>query len=157
MHRFDPPSGRFRVRYAANRPDAAVRERFPSRVITDADGHLQLIRLDGSPAALHLTHQTNLDALGVDDRISTGRLPTASDDPLLAVAPALSDAVYDWWRGEPPPLVHRTRSVPSARSMAFTAATGWDVTSSGPLRDAVALLAHLVIRHGFSVPQHWLA
>ena len=145
------------MRYAANRPVAAVRERFPSRVITDADSHLQLIRLDGTPAALHLTHQGNLDALGVDARVSTGRLPTGSDDPLLSVAQELSDAVYDWWHGHPPPLVYRTRSVPSARSMAFTNATPWDATLSRPLREAAALLAHLVVRHGFSFPPHWLA
>lgn len=89
-HRFDPPSGRFRVRYAANDPVAAARERFPARRITSAASDLHLVRLDSPPAALHLTHQSNLDA------------------------------VYDWWAATPPPTVYRTRSVPAVRSIAFT-------------------------------------
>jgi hypothetical protein len=62
--RFDPLSGRFQVRYAANLPAAAARERFPARSITDADGDLWLVALDPLPPALHLTRQANLDALG---------------------------------------------------------------------------------------------
>lgn len=96
-HRFDPPSGRFRVRYAANDAVAAARERFPGQMITERDGGLVLVRLDGSPDALHLTRQRNLDALGVDDRVSTGRVDPGrpGGDPLLAVSRALADAVFD--------------------------------------------------------------
>lgn len=155
-HRFDPPSGRFRVRYAANRVDAAALERFPARTITDADGDIQLVCLLGSPAALHLTRQGNLDALALDDRVSTGRLDDTDHDPLLATSQALSDAVYDWWDTAPPPLVYRTRSMPSARSLAFTATTAWDAMTSRPLRQASSLLTHLVIQRDFTVPETWL-
>lgn len=157
-HRFDPSSGRSRVRYAANAPVAAARERFPGRTITEADGALELVRLDGSPPSLHLTHQATLDALRVDDRISTGRidLPDDGGDPLLLISQALSDAVFDWWDQAPPPLVYRTRSVPIARSIAFTATVMWDDVASRPLRDAVGLLTALVTRHQFTVPDHWL-
>lgn len=157
-HRFDPPSGRFRARYAARTPTAAARERFPSRTLTEADGWLRLVRLDGTPSALHLTRRSILDALGLDDRVSTGRLHELGvfGDPLLAAAQELSDAVYDWWDTSPPPLVYRTRSTPSARSIAFTRTVSWDTTSSGLLRDAVGLLVQIVTRHGFTVPDHWL-
>lgn len=99
-----------------------------------------------------------LDALDLDDRVSTGRLDErgVDGDPLLAVAQQLSDAVYTWWDASPPPLVHRTRSTPSARSIAFTRSVAWDATGSGLLRDAVGLLVQIVTRHGFTVPDHWL-
>lgn len=99
-----------------------------------------------------------LDALGLDDRVSTGRLdePGVHGDPLLAVAQQLSDAVSDWWGGIPPPLVYRTRSTPSARSIAFTRTVALDATGSGLLRDAVGLLVQVISRHGFTVPDHWL-
>ena len=158
-HRFDPPSGRFRVRYAANDPVAAARERFPSRRIGPDATPLHLVQLHGPPAALHLTHQTNLDALGLDDRINTGRLdqpPPWGDDPLLTVSQQLSEAVFDWWEATPPPIVYRTRSTPAARSIAFTQTCPWQYVRSRPLRDATALLVELVAFHGFDVPAAWL-
>ncbi len=117
------------------------------------------MELHGPPPALHLTHQGNLDALGVDDRINTGRLDRelpGGRDPLLDVCRQLSDAVYDWWEAAPPPIVYRTRRVPSARSMAFTGACSWQAVRSRPLRDATALLVALVTRYGFDVPDGWL-
>ncbi len=158
-HRFDPPSGRFRVRYAANDPVAAARERFPSRRIGPDAAELVLVRLQDPPAALHLTHQTNLDALGLDDRVNTGRLDRPlppGGDPLLAVSQQLSDAVHDWWDGDPPPIVYRTRSTPAARSIAFTRTVAWRQQESRPLREATALLVELVTHHGFDVPAAWL-
>ena len=146
------------MRYAANRPLAAVRERFPGRQLTLSDGDLYLVELAADAAGLHLTHQVILNALGVDDRINTGRidLPGPGGDPLLDVGQRLADAIYDWWAGAPPPLVYRTRSVPSARSMAFTVHTGLRPVRARPLRDARHLVAQLVARHGFSAPSSWL-
>ncbi len=158
-HRFDPPSGRFRVRYAANDPVAAARERFPARRLTVAAAELSLVRLVGPPAALHLTHQANLDALGLDDRVNTARLDQplhGSGDPLLAVSQQLADAVHGWWAGTPPPIVYRTRSVPAARSIAFTRSTTWTDVTGRNLSDARALLVALVTHHGFDVPAGWL-
>ncbi|HEX9889541.1 MAG TPA: RES domain-containing protein [Nitriliruptorales bacterium] len=158
-HRFDPPSGRFRVRYAANDPVAAARERFPARRIPVSAGRLQLVRLEAPGNALHLTHQVNLDALGLDDRINTARLDRplrAGADPLLTVGQHLADAVHDWWDGTPPPIVYRTRTLPSARSVAFTGSCAWGAVSTGRLRDATSLLVVLVTDHGFDVPDAWL-
>lgn len=156
-HRFDPPSGRFRVRYAANDPVAAARERFPARRLAETHGHLTLVRLNEPPPSLHLTHQRTLDALEVDDRINTGRLDARSPaDPLLEVSRELSDRTWDWWRGSPPPILYRTRTVPAARSIAFHQHTPWTSLSARPLREARVLLVALVLHHGFDVPDAWL-
>ncbi len=112
------------------------------------------------PSALHLTRQSNLDVLGLDDRASTGRIEVggrADPDPLLDICGALADALYDWWDTSPPPLVYRTRSMPGAgRSIAFTQSGAGKVVSVGRLRDATALHVYLVLQTGFSVPEAWL-
>jgi hypothetical protein len=158
-NRFDPPSGRFRVRYAANLPVVAARERFVDRHITHSHADLWLVRLDGFPSGLHLTHQANLDALGLDDRVSTGRIDVDRDvdpDPLLDTSGELADAVFDWWDGAPPPLVYRSRAAPDHRNVAFTSNVDCRVGLARPLREAVALHAHLVMHAGFTVPEAWL-
>ncbi|MGH8999180.1 MAG: RES domain-containing protein [Acidimicrobiia bacterium] len=157
-HRFDPASGRFRVRYAANRPAVAARERFTTRALTHADGELWLVQLERMPSGLHLTHQVNLDTLGLDDRVNTGRVGVrrgADPDPLLGVCGELADAIYDWWDHHPPPLVYRARTIPAGRNIAFTSTAASRAVRVGRLRDAPALHAHLVLRSGFTVPSTW--
>lgn len=136
----------------------AARERFPARAIAERDGELWLVRLEGVTRALHLTHQANLDALGLDERISTGRLGDRSDpDPLLDTCGRLADAVYDWWNEKPPPLVYRARTNPSGRNLAFCASVGLEPGHVDLLRNAAALHAYLVLQAGFIVPDRWLA
>ncbi|HVS16552.1 MAG TPA: hypothetical protein VMV46_21765 [Thermoanaerobaculia bacterium] len=151
------------MRYAANRPAVAARERFPARSLSEADGELWLVRLDGTPGALHLTHQANLDALGLDDRVSTGRIGVDRSgrdggdlDPLLDTCGRLCDALYDWWQGAPPPIVYRARTTPSGRSLVLSEWTGLEVAAARPLREATVLHVHLVLRAGFTVPERWL-
>lgn len=146
------------MRYGANRPVAACCERFPGRHLSPADGALYLVGLTVEGPALHLTHQGVLDALGLDDRINTGRvdLPGPDGDPLLDVCQDLADAVHDWWAGTPPALLYRTRTVPSARSMAFSGTTRSEIVRARRLREACHLIAILVARHGFVVPSAWL-
>jgi hypothetical protein len=111
------------------------------------------------PQALHLTRQLNLDAIDLDGRINTARLDQplpGMDDPLLTVGQQIADAVYDWWAATPPPIAYRTRSMPAARSIAFTRSSTWNQVSSGNLRDARALLVSLATHHGFDLPQTWL-
>jgi hypothetical protein len=138
-----------------------VRERFPARTLTEADGDLWLVALNPLPSALRLTRQSTLDALGLDDRVSTGRIEArgrADPDPLLETCGALMDALFDWWDGRPPPLVYRTRTMPTlGRSVAFGEWAMPPVVARGRLRDAAALHAHLVLRAGFTVPDDWLA
>jgi hypothetical protein len=153
-------SGRFRARYAANRAAVAARERFPTRTLTDTDGDLWLVELAGMPRSLHLTRQVNLDALGLDDRVSTGRLNVggrADPDPLLELCGRLADAVYDWWDGRPPPLVYRARTAPSmGRSITFTELARPTALQARRLREATALHVYLVLQAGFTVPYAWL-
>ena len=125
--------------------------------MTEADGELWLVRLGDLPPSLHLTHQGNLDALGVDDRVSTGRLGRNRDeDLLLDTCGRLIDGVYDWWDGGTPPIVYRARTIPMGRSAAFTDAADVEIVDVGPLRKATALTVHLVLRAGFTVPNAWL-
>ena len=126
--------------------------------MTAKDGDLYLVELTVAAPALLLTRQVILDALGLDDRINTGRVdrPGPRGDALLDTSQSLADAAFDWWHGTPPPLVYRTRSLPSARSMAFTAAAGIDIVGARPLHEARRLLTVLVGSHGFSVPSAWL-
>jgi hypothetical protein len=118
------------------------------------------VALDSMPSSFHLTHQSNLDVLGLDDRASTGRLKVggrADPDPLHEICGSLADALYDWWDKSPPPLVYRTRSMPGAgRTIAFTQSIFVNVVSVGRLRDATALHVYLVLRAGFTVPEAWL-
>lgn len=116
-----------------------------------------LVLLEGSPSALHLTHQRTLNALNLDDRINTGRLDlTEGRDPLLSTSQDLADCLWDWWTGSPPAVVYRTRTMPSSRSIAFSENTIWEATTARPLAEAQALLVELVVAHGFDVPASWL-
>lgn len=149
------------MRYGANRPATAARELFATRNLTEADGELWLVALDSFPSALNLTRQGNLDALGLDDRVSTGRIDTdqrRDPDPLLETCGQLSDAVFDWWGGSPPPLLYRARTMPATgRSIALGRWASPRATRVGQLHEAVALLSYLVLRAGFTVPLEWIA
>jgi len=136
----------------------AARERFVDRRISEQHGDLWLIRLDGLPSGLHLTHQPNLDALGIDDRVSTGRIDVDrvdDPDPLLDAAGLLMDSIFDWWEGEPPPIVYRSRMSPDHRNIAFGEFNAFTVGVARPLREAIALHTHLVLHAGFTVPSRW--
>jgi hypothetical protein len=74
----------------------------------------------------------------------------------LAVSQQLADAVHHWWDATPPPIVYRTRSMPAARSIAFTRSVTWDHVTARRLSDATALHIALVTHHGFDVPEAWL-
>jgi hypothetical protein len=137
----------------------AARERFPARSLTETDGGLWVVRLSDMPSSIHLTHQANLDALGVDDRINTGRIDVdrgEDPDPLLDTCGRLMDAVYDGWNGQPPPIVYRSRSTPSGRNVVFTETARAEADDVGRLREATSLLVYLVMQGGFAVPGNWL-
>ncbi len=148
------------MRYAANRSVVAARERFPARTLTEADGDLWLVHLLVPAPVLALTRQTNLDVLGLDDRVSTGRIDSSGrtdPDPLLDTCGQLADAVRDWWNGSPPPLLYRARTVPSTgRSLAFTRTSAWSILDARPLREATSLHSHLTLSAGFVIPPVWL-
>jgi hypothetical protein len=156
-HRFDPPSGRFRIRYAASDPVVAARERFPARRITTGAADPQLVRLD-VPPALHLTRQVNLDAFDLDGRIDTARL----DQPLPGWATRYSRSVSKSRRGLR--LVGRDTAVdrlPDSQHASGSQHRVHTVIHVEPGEqwqppDARALLVSLTTHHGFDLPQTWL-
>lgn len=162
QHRFDPLSGRFRVRYAASTGRGAARERFPERRISAEDGALWLARLDGDLRLLDLCSEATLDRLRVDDRISTARLPrvrtSTTQDPFLDTCGRLTDLTRDWWRGDVPAIRFRSRTTPeTSRNLVFCASADWADVSILRLRDCTDLLVSLALGDGFSFPSSWLS
>lgn len=158
-HRFDPLSGSFRVRYAGWTPRAALRERFPERRIPEGDADLHLVTLRGQVRILNLTSETVLDALGIDDRISTGRPPQIRTpelpDPFLDACGRLTDLVASWW-DDVHAIRYRSRTTPSQTNVAFCQHADLEPDAI-PLADATDVLVRAVVGDGFSVPVSWLA
>jgi hypothetical protein len=158
-HRFDPLSGSFRVRYAGWTPRTALRERFPERRIPDGDAELRLVTLRGPVRMLDLTSERVLDALGLDDRISTGRLPRiripGQPDPFLDACGQLTDLVADWW-DDVHAIRFRSRTTPTQTNVAFCQHADLE-PDAVPLADATDVLVRAVLGDGFSVPGAWLA
>lgn len=161
-HRFDPASGRFRVRYAASTARGAARERFPERRMSAADGALWMVRLDGDLRLLDLGSEATLDRLGIDDRISTSRLPRVrtptTPDPFLDTCGRLADLTRDWWAGDVPAIRFRSRTTPAtSRHLAFCTSAAWSDVSARPLRESTDLLVSLAVGDGFAFPSAWLS
>lgn len=153
-HRFDPLRGGFRVRYAGWTPRTALRERFPERRIPRGDADLYLVTLRGRVRILDLTSETVLDALGIDDRISTGRLPqlrTAErPDPFLDACGRLTDLVADWW-DDVHAIRYRSLTTPSQTNVVFCQHADLEYDAA-PLASATDVLVRAVVGDGFSVP-----
>ncbi|HZD65310.1 MAG TPA: RES domain-containing protein [Acidimicrobiales bacterium] len=148
-HRFDSATGAFRTRYAATSAAGAARERYVAsgRYIPSdhRDHHLVRLVTTRRLGVLDLRTEANLDALDVDDRIST-----AHDPEVWEASHHLADAVHRWW-DDLDGLVYRSRTTPaSAVNLAFfsldpLAAQSW------PLRSCVAELDDLVLHHRFTI------
>lgn len=152
-YRFDPASGAFRTRYAATDLVGAFRERYRLTglvIPSDHAGH-HLVRLTAARhlRVLDLRTERNLDALGVDDQISTGQ-----HDAVWATCQRLADAVRRWWPEPqecPDAIVYRSRTTPeTSANYAFFAAGAFDV-QAWPLSERADVLADLVLRAGFTV------
>lgn len=156
--RFDPLSGGFRTRYAAQSVHGAARERYlaTGRYIPADHAHHHLVRLTAARAlrVLDLRTEANLDALLVDDRISTSREPEVWE-----ACHRLVEAVRAWWL-DPDGLagldgidgiVYRSRTTPeTSANLAFFSLDGlaW---SSRALADCAEELDDLVLNHEFTV------
>ena len=155
-NRFDPESGSFRVRYAATSVAGAARERYAATgryIPADHGGH-HLVRLETirSLLVVDLKTESNLDALGVDDRISTSR-----DPEIAAACHRLPDALRSWWPGGQDGeggldgILYRSRTTPeSSSNLAFFALSGFRATCRR-LSQCSAELDDLVLRHGFTI------
>jgi RES domain len=153
-NRFDPASGSFRVRYAATTVPGAARECYAAtgRYIPADHGRHHLVRLETNRPLLvvDLKTESNLDALGLDDRISTSR-----DPDMAATCHRLSDALRTWWpdgdSGGLDGILYRSRTTPETSSnLAFFALSGFEATSRR-LSRCVSELDDLVLRHGFTI------
>jgi hypothetical protein len=148
-YRFDPASGAFRTRYAGTTCVGAFRERYRAtgRVIPPDHGTHHLVRLVAARhlRVLDLRTERNLDALGVDDQISTGQ-----HAHVWNTCHRLADAVRRWW-DDLDAIVYRSRTTPETSiNFAFFIDRAFAL-KSWPLADRTDVLTDLVLHHGFTV------
>jgi hypothetical protein len=149
VHRFDPSSGSFRVRYAGASLHGAARERYldTGRFIPADHASHRLVRLTCTRPlrVLDVRTEANLDALDVDDRINTSHDPVVWD-----ACHRLADAVRGWW-GDLDGIVYRSRTTPeTSANLAFFSLDGLRATS-WVLSTRTAALDELVLAHEFTV------
>jgi hypothetical protein len=149
LHRFDSSSGAFRTRYAGSTPVGAFRERYrpTGRVIPPDHAAHHLVRLVAARhlRVLDLRTERNLDALDVDDQISTGQHPDVWD-----TCHRLADAARRWWN-DLDAIVYRSRTTPETSfNFAFFTDDAFEI-ESWTLADRTDVLTDLVLRHGFTV------
>lgn len=148
-YRFDPESGSFRTRYAASNLVGAFRERYRATglvIPSDHDSH-RLIRLVAVRhlRVLDLRTERNLDALGVDDQISTGQ-----HAEVWTTCHRLADAARRWWP-DLDAIVYRPRTTPETSiNFAFFAGEPFTI-ESWPLSARTDIMVDLVLQHGFTI------
>ena len=148
-YRFDSASGAMRVRYAADAPRVAMRERFDeaARVVRRSDRTLRLVELAGSVHVLDLRRDRVLDALGLDDQINTAR----AEDVWMACQ-RLSDLVRNWFGDVCDGIAYRSRTTPErGTNLAFFEHAPLSARDLGPLIDQAELLMSCVLTDGFIV------
>jgi len=148
-YRFDPQSGDFRTRYAATAYAGAFRERYRDTGRTIPADHTThyLIRLVATRSlrVLDLRTQRNLDALEVDDQISTGQ-----KRQVWKRCHQLADAARRWWP-DLDAIVYRSRTTPQTSiNFAFFSHEAF-MTESWVLANRTDILIDLVLRHDFTV------
>jgi hypothetical protein len=148
-YRFDPESGAFRTRYACTTVVGAFRERYRAsgRVIPADHANQHLIRLVAVRRlrVLDLRTEANLDALDVDDQISTGQV-----DEIWATCHRLADSARKWWK-QLDAIVYGSRTAPeSSANFAFFGTDAFAIETWSVARRA-DILTELVLRHRFRV------
>lgn len=148
-YRFDPASGGFRTRYAATAYEGAFRERYrdTGRTIPADHATQYLTRLVAKRPLriLDLRTQRNLDALDVDDQISTGQRRRVWQQ-----CHHLADAARCWWP-DLDAIVYRSRTTPeTSTNYAFFSHDAF-TAESWLLTDRTDILVDLVLRHDFTV------
>lgn len=142
-HRFD---GGFRVRYAADALRVAMRERFDAEGRVVSPGHLDLhvVELTGTVRVVDLRLDATLDALGLDDQVSTSRAPE-----VWTACQVLAGQLRTWGAQG---VVYRSRTTPQrSANLAFWDAAPLRPRSLGTLRANEGLLAASVAADGFTV------
>jgi hypothetical protein len=146
-YRFDSAAGLRRVRYAAAAAHGAARERYWDTGLFIPSDHAEhhVATLSGQLTVLDLRREVVLDALAVDDRISTSREQTVWES-----AQELTDRTARWWGADLHALVYRPRTSPETSvNVAFYHHARLDCTSA-PLHACADLLDELKLR-GFTI------
>lgn len=146
-HRFDSAAGQHRVRYAATAANGAARERYRDTGLFIPSDHAEhhVATLSGELIVLDLRRETVLDALAVDDRISTGR-----EQAVWASAQHLTDRASEWLGADMHALMYRPRTTPeTSANVAFYRHAQLTCTSAA-LHTCADLLDELKLR-GFTI------
>lgn len=148
-HRFDSAAGLRRVRYAASSQRGVLREAFDAtgRILGEADLESHLVRLSGRLRLLDLRREATLDALGLDDQVSTGRAPE-----VWTTCQRLADLAAGHYGVRLHGIVYRSRTTPQTNTnLALFAQAQMTAETLGPLRTHSGLLAAAVVGDGFTV------
>ena len=148
-NRFDPASGSFRTRYAATQLVGAFRERYRPTGLVIPDDHIDhhLVRLVATRPlrVLDLRTERNLDAMQVDDQISTGQHAA-----VWATCHQLADASRRWW-SDLDAIVYRSRTTPeSSVNYALFSSEAFAI-DSWRLGSRNDILAELVLHQDFTI------
>ena len=148
-YRFDPASGAFRTRYASATLVGAFRERYRATGLMipadHANHHQARLVAARHLRVLDLRTEKNLDALEVDDQISTGQ-----HADVWETCHRLADAARRWW-SDLDAIVYRSRTTPqTSANFAFFADDAFNIQSS-ELADRADILTDLVLRNGFTI------
>lgn len=116
-------------------------------MVAASDERLCLVELTGRLQVLDLRREANLDALGLDDQISTSR---AAD--VWTVAQELADRVDAWFGARCHGFVYRSRTTPErSANLAFGRAAPLTPRMVGRLGDLDNLLVAAVLSDGFTI------
>ncbi|WP_313901296.1 RES family NAD+ phosphorylase [Mycobacterium sp. SMC-4] len=148
-YRFDAPSGAFRTRYAGADLVGAFRERYRATGLVlpaDHSEHFLIEMITRHPIrVLDLRTERNLDALDIDDQISTGQ-----HDAVWDTCQRLAEASRQWWP-DLSAIVYRSRTTPQqSTNYAFFAHHHFR-TRVWRLVDRADVLTELVLRHRFTL------
>jgi hypothetical protein len=148
-NRFDSATGRYRIRYAGDTQRVAMRERFDEskRVVRAAQLSLHLVELTGPVRVIDLRRDQTLDALKLDDQISTSR---ARD--VWNACHSLADLVHEWFGDRCDGIVYRSRTTPErSANLAFFAHAPLTVRGLGTLAGNPQLLLDCTAADGFQI------
>lgn len=137
------------MRYAADASRTALRERFDTeeRKIDAAALSAHLVELSGPVRVLDLRRDQTLDALALDDQISTSRSPG-----VWQACHELIDLVDEWFGTNCDGLVYRSRTTPQrSANLAFFAHAHLAARTLGTLNDQPELLLDLIATDGFQI------
>lgn len=126
-----------------------MRERFDreQRIIPLSALDSHLTELTGRIQVIDLRRDQTLDALGLDDQISTSRAPD-----VWATCQLLIDLVHHWFGERCDGLAYRSRTTPERSvNLAFFAHAPLQAQDRGALRDNEQLLLDCAIADGFHI------